>query len=78
MSYASTDKKVYAAIFVDGHRVTQGVADSGHGFWDQTSFRAIMHVTSGQKITLKNAENTSDQFYGDFYTTFSGALIKAD
>ena len=78
MSYTSTDTKVYAGIYLDNHQLVQGVADSGHNYWDQTSIRTVVHATANQRVVMKNDENSIDQFYAYQYTTFSGFLIKAD
>ena len=81
MPYAQTTKKVYAGIFVDGQQVAEGVADSQHGFWDQTTIRAVVHVTSGQKVRVRNVLSSLADYYsagGQPYTTFSGFLLKAD
>ena len=81
MPYAPTVKKVYAGIFLEEQQVAEGVADSQHGFWDQTTIRAVVHVTSGQRVTVREASGLGAQYYGDTgqpYTTFSGYLVKAD
>ncbi|XP_070175582.1 C1q-related factor-like [Littorina saxatilis] len=69
---------IYAVIQVDGREVAGGVSDYRGGAWDETSIRAIVNVTSGQKVTLKNAVNAVVNFHGLAYTRFSGFLIKAD
>ncbi|KAK7094879.1 hypothetical protein V1264_006368 [Littorina saxatilis] len=68
---------IYAAIYINERAVAGGVAD-GNGAWDQASIRAIVHVTAGQKVALKNKSNRAVNFYGHEYTRFSGFLIKAD
>lgn len=81
MPYAVTAKKVYAGIFIDGRQVAEGVADSQHGFWDQTTIRAVVHVTSGQKVMVRNILSGVAEYYssgGQPYTTFSGFLLRAD
>ena len=78
MCYPSPGQKVYAAIYVGSQIEAEGVADCGHVFWDQTTVRSVVHVTSGQKVTLKNTEDAAARFYGYHYTSFSGFLLKAD
>ena len=78
MPHTATNKEVYAGIYVDSSRVVQGVADSQHGFWDQTTIRAIVHLGAGQHVTLRNTEDAVRNYYSYTYTTFSGYLVQAD
>ncbi|KAK7112990.1 cerebellin-3-like [Littorina saxatilis] len=75
---SSTNKKVYAGIYIDTRMVSEGVADSQHGYWDQSTIRALVHVTSGQQVMLRNVLGTQAEYYGYPYTTFSGFLLRAD
>lgn len=70
-------KIIHAAIYINERAVAGGLAD-GTNAWDQTSIRAIVHVTAGQKVALKNNSLFAVNFHGYEYTTFSGFLIKAD
>lgn len=80
MPYIGRTKKVYAAIYVDGQMMAEGVADSQHNFWDQSTIRAIVHVTSGQKVFVKNVSSWAAYYSSTSqpYTSFSGFLVKAD
>ena len=78
MPHTATNKEVYAGIYVDSKRVVRGVADSQHGFWDQTTIRAIVHLGAGQHVTLRNPDTAARRYYGYTYTTFSGFLVQAD
>ncbi|KAL8565557.1 hypothetical protein ACOMHN_049533 [Nucella lapillus] len=81
MAYKASTMIVYAAIYVDSQMVAEGVADSQHTFWDQSTIRAIVHVTSGQKVYVKNLLGSTAYYYSSTsepYTSFSGFLVKAD
>nr|KAG5692503.1 hypothetical protein BaRGS_018708 [Batillaria attramentaria] len=67
-----------AGIFVDGSSVATSVSDSRHGFWDNPAIAAVVHVTAGQRVQLRNVDNSVRYFYRGQYTTFSGFLIRAD
>ncbi|XP_070173999.1 complement C1q-like protein 3 isoform X2 [Littorina saxatilis] len=70
---------IYGSIKIEGRSVAEGVGDNRGGSWDLASIRAIVQVSSGQKVTLASSlTNAVDNFYGGRYTTFSGFLIKAD
>ena len=68
-----------AGIYIDSHLVAMGLCDNRHGSnYDQSSMKAVVHVNAGSKVALKNLENSTSDFYGVQFTTFSGYLIKAD
>ena len=53
MTYpASGLHKTYAKIVVNGKMVAEGVADGGHGYWDQTTIRSLVQVTAGQEVCM--------------------------
>ena len=66
-------------IVVDGRIVARGVSDNRHGYYDQATMKAIVHVDAGSKVYLRN--HLRADFYGgtgSHFTTFSGFLIKED
>ena len=67
----------------DVHRQRVGimVADSTHGFWDQSSIRAVTHAKKGDQLFLRNVLTSAMEFYAAHnqpYTSFSGFLVQAD
>ncbi|XP_070183529.1 complement C1q-like protein 3 [Littorina saxatilis] len=78
MQHEWAGKDIYAWIKIEERSVAEGVADNRGESWDLASIRAIVHVSSGQKVTLASSTNDVYNFYGGPYTTFSGFLIKAD
>nr|KAG5700182.1 hypothetical protein BaRGS_011025 [Batillaria attramentaria] len=67
-----------AGIYVDGTRVARTVSDERHAWRDNPAIAAIVHVTAGQKVQLRNDDAQVNKYYGSQYTTFSGFLIRAD
>ena len=69
----------YARLLVNGRLVAIAVADTEHNQWDQSTVRAVVHVTANQQVRLE-AYGYSNYYSASAepYTTFSGYLIKAD
>ena len=79
--YLGAGQYAHCAIYVDNDVVGTTISDSQHGSYSQSTIRAIVHVHAGQKVYLKNTDNTARAYFDtatDPYTAFSGFLVKAD
>ena len=67
-------------IIANNQPVAEATSDSSnHADWDQVSTRAIVHLAQGDKAFVRNYYSNRDAvFYGGFYLSFTGTLIKAD
>ena len=70
------NQHTHVGMFVNDNQVALAISDTGHGFWNQATMKAITHVNAGQRVFLKNTELVARD-YMEPYTTFSGFLIKA-
>ncbi|KAK7489102.1 hypothetical protein BaRGS_00019616 [Batillaria attramentaria] len=75
---ADAQRYVHAAIMVDQSRVAYGISDKRHGYHDDASIEAVVHVNAGQMVYLENPDSTTSGYYGLGHTTFSGFLLRAD
>ena len=74
-------KQIHSAIYVDSQKLAEGISDTNHGHYDQTTTNTIVHVTHGQEVYVRNEETTDKAYFDaitDQRTTFSGFLINAD
>lgn len=80
MPNKSTIKTAFVGLFVDNNMMAEGVSDSSHNYWDQSTIRAVVHVKKNQRVWLKNMSNPADLYVctAEPYSTFSGFLIRAD
>ena len=69
---------VHAEIIVDGHSVALSISDSRHGYYDNTGIDAVVHVSAGKKVYVRNVDGTISSYYGGTYLSFSGFLLHAD
>ena len=68
-------------INVDHVDVVETVSKSStnsHSSSDHVSARAIIHVTQGHQVFVKNAGSQTANLKGGLFMSFSGVLLKAD
>ena len=80
MSNVNIAVSAYVGLYVDNEMMARGLSDSSHGYWDQSTIRAVVHVKKGQKVYLQNVSSAATYYssISEPDTTFSGFLINAD
>ena len=74
-------QQVHTAIYVGSNIMAEGISDTNHGHYDQTTINTIVHVDAGDEVYVKNMESAARDYFDsmtDQRTTFSGFLINAD
>jgi hypothetical protein len=82
MAYGPTSS-AYAGLYLESTEIGETLSDENHGRFSQSTIRAIVHDSRGQRVMAKNNDHDANYDAGwrnaaFHYTAISGFLIKAD
>jgi hypothetical protein len=67
----------HGGLYINGNLVGITLSDSRHGYFTQSTVRALVHVNAGDRVTIKNTDSFDANYYdgsGSPYSTFSEAV----